>query len=236
MQLLRFEDAFGEEMHAQADAELRRQLNDDSENSRSWRESYDEHHEPFDPHRPIRVPSWSLHMQSANELNLLAVAVRHVLRAQERIPSEHRPQMGGQDALELLRNVFEHWDEAGGRSADRLASAHPDFHLGQVAFTGKETWIGGEDGIPLSRITAWLMRVEHSLLTCLADAGVEAPDRRASIVEGDDDLPWPPERLRYHWSIPQVAEQDWPRTEMPADVAEVLAHMFARRRARDDQD
>jgi len=92
-----------------------RQLGDHSGIGRSWRESYDEHHEPYDPRRPIRVPSWSLHMQSANELDLLAVAIRNVLRAQERIPSRQRQEMDGQDALELLRN-----------SADSLRTGDPN--------------------------------------------------------------------------------------------------------------
>jgi hypothetical protein len=104
MQIWRFEDAFYEELHALADAEMRHGLDHDSGNSRSWRESYDAH-DPYDPQRPIRVPSWSLHMQVANELDLLRVAIRNVLRAQERIPADRRPAMGGHDALELLRNV-----------------------------------------------------------------------------------------------------------------------------------
>lgn len=236
MQVWRFEEAFGEEMHAQADARLRRELGDHSEISRSWRESYDENHEAYDPRRPIRVPSWSLHMQSANELDLLAVAIRNVIRAQKRIPQEQRPEMGGQDALELIRNVSEHWDEVGGRSADKLAAGHPGIEVSRIAFTNKEIWIGGTDGVPLSRITAWLLRVRRALEVCLADAGIEVPDPRTSQTEGDDDLPWPPERLHFHWSIPRVEEQDWPRHEMPEDVAEAMALIFARRRARDHTD
>ena len=44
-------------------------------------------------------------MQVATELDLLSVAVRNVIRAQARIPEQHRPEMGGQDVLELMRNV-----------------------------------------------------------------------------------------------------------------------------------
>lgn len=236
MQVWRFEEAFGEEMHAQADARHRQQLGDHSEISGSWRKSYDEHHEPYDPRRPIRVPSWSLHMQSANELDLLAVAIRNVLRAQERIPAEQRPEMGGQDALELLRNVSEHWNELGGRSANRLTVAHPDIELGRIAFTNKEIWIGGTDGVPLSRITAWLLRVQRALEACLSDAGILVPNPSSSLIDGDDDLPWPPERLHFHWSIPRVEEQNWPRDEMPEEVAQAMALIFARRRARDHTD
>jgi hypothetical protein len=57
MQVDRFEEAFTEEMAALADAEFRYRLNDGSENSRSWRESLDANHEPYDPERPLRVPS-----------------------------------------------------------------------------------------------------------------------------------------------------------------------------------
>jgi hypothetical protein len=136
MQVRRFEEAFGEEMHALADARHRAQLADDSETSRVWRKSYDEHHEQYNPERPIRVPSFGLHMLVANELDLLAVAVRNVMRAQIRIPEARRPEMTGQDALELLRNVTEHWDEEGGRS--ELALSEMDFAHGQIAFTNKE--------------------------------------------------------------------------------------------------
>jgi hypothetical protein len=52
-------------------------LNDDFELSRSWRESYDANNEQYDPQRPLRVPTWSLHMQIANELDLLGVAIRN---------------------------------------------------------------------------------------------------------------------------------------------------------------
>jgi hypothetical protein len=106
MQIRRFEEAFYEEVRALADAEMRHGLGDDSENSRSWRESYDAQ-EPYDPQRPA---------------------------------------MGGQDALELLRNVAEHWDEVGGRSARELAEGHAGIEVGGIAYTGKELWIGGVDG------------------------------------------------------------------------------------------
>jgi hypothetical protein len=63
---------------------------------------------------------------------------------------------------------------------------------------------------------------------------MEVPDDlNGSRVEGDDDLPWPAERLHFHWSLPRVEEQDWPREEMPEGVTEALAMLFARRRARD---
>jgi hypothetical protein len=176
-------------------------------------------------------------MQVANELDLLSVAIRNVMRAQERIPVEMRPAMGGQDALELLRNVAEHWDEVGGRSANRLADRHPDIAIGAIAYTGKELWIGGLDGVPVSRITAWLVRVWQALEACLKGAGVEVPDHlRSSRNEGDDELPWPPDRLHFHWSLPRAEEQDWPRGEMPDGVASALALLFARRRARDHTD
>lgn len=139
----------------------------------------------YDSQRPLRVPSWSLHMQVANEFDLLVVAVRNVLRVQERIPAERRPEMGGQDVLELLRNVSEHWDEVGGRSASKLAADHPDLSVGGIAFTGKEIWIGGDGGVPLSRTTAWLWRVWRALVTCLGYAGIEVPDDlNASRFEG----------------------------------------------------
>lgn len=219
MQAQRFEDAFFEEIHALADARMRQELSDDSENSRSWRESLDAHHLQFDPQRPARVPSTALHMQVATELDLFSVAVRNVLRAQARIPQPQRPALTGQDVLELMRNVSEHWDEVGGRSASSLAADHPDIEVDGIAYTNKELWIGGLHGVPVSRIRAWLEEVWIALVAVLAEAGVDVPDDLlASRVEGDEELGWPPERLRHHWSIPLVEERDWPRESIPAEL------------------
>jgi hypothetical protein len=237
MQLMRFEEAFREWEAAQEDARMRRSLADDSsEHGRSWRDGYDAH-ELYDPQRPLRVPSFSLQMQVANELDLLMVAIRNVLRAQERLPHDGRTEMARQDVLELLRNVAEHWDEVGGRSVDELARDHPDILVGAVVSTGKEVWIGGDRGVPLSRITAWLWRVQRALVANLTEAGVPMPeDFTASTYEDDDELPWPPERLRFHWSIRRVDEPEWPRETMPDEVLEALAVLFANRRRRDPFD
>jgi hypothetical protein len=109
--------------------------------------------------------------------------------------------------------------------------------VGEIVCTNKEIWIGGLDGVPISRILAWLGRVWRSLVTCLSDAGIAVPeDLMASRVEGDDELPWPAERLRYHWSIPKVAEEEWPREPMPPEVADLLATRFASLRSRDHLD
>jgi hypothetical protein len=237
MQVARFAEAFFEEAHALTDADMRYRLNHNSDLSRSWRASTDANHAPYDAQRPLRVPSWSLHMQVANELDLLNVAIRNVLRAQARIPEQHRPKMAGQDVLELMRNVSEHWDEEAGRSASALSKEHPTVSVGGIAYTNKEIWIGGLDGVPISRIQAWLRRVWQSLLTCLTGAGIDVPeDLMASRVKGDDELPWPAERLRYHWSISKVDEEDWPRKRVPPDVADILAARFASLRSRDDLD
>lgn len=236
MQIWRFEEAFFEEARAMHEANERHLLSTGSQIDPSWRQSYDAR-EPFDPERPLRVPSWSLHMQVANELNFLMIAVRNVLRAQERIPDEGRPVMGGQDVLALLRNVAEHWDEVGGRSARALASDHPEIQANGIAYTGKEVWIGGTEGVPVSRIIAWLDRVWDALKTCLADSPIEVPDDlNGSRVVGDDSLVWPAERLHFHWSLPRVDEHDWPHRMPPDDVVEAMAAVFARRRARDHTD
>lgn len=236
MQIWRFEEAFYEEVRAVIDAEARRDHHDDPERNQEWRVFLDDM-DAYDSQRPLRVPSWSLHMQVANEFDLLVVAVRNVLRVQGRIPAERRPDMGGQDILELLRNVSEHWDEVGGRSASKLAEDHPDFVVRGIAFTGKEIWIGGDRGVPLSRITAWLWRVSRALVASLGDAGIEVPDDlNTSRFEGDDDLSWPTERLHFHWSLARVEEPDWPREPMPDGMIEALAMLFVNRRRRDPLD
>ena len=176
-------------------------------------------------------------MQVATELDLLGVAVRNVLRAQARIPEQYRPEMGGQDVPELIRNVSEHWDEEDGRSARKLAQDHPAVSVVGITCTDKEIWIGGLDGVPISRIRAWLRRVWQSLVMCLTGVGIEVPeDLMESRVEGDDGLPWPAERLYYHWSIPKMDEENWPRERMPPEVADLLAARFASLRSRDHLD
>jgi hypothetical protein len=75
------------------------------------------------------------------------------------------------------------------------------------------------------------------LVTCLTEIGIDVPeDLMASRLEGDDELAWPAERLRYHWSIPKVDEENWPREQMPPEVAELLAAKFASLRSRDPVD
>jgi hypothetical protein len=237
MQLERFADAFVEQMNAELDAEHRRRVNDDCENNRSWRESYDTNYEPYNPQRPLRAPSWPLYTQVSSELDLLIVALRNVLRAQDRVPEQVRASMGDQDVLELLRNIAEHWDETGGRSERELDERYPTVTPDAVSYTNKEIWLGGPDGVPLSRVKAWLYRVELALRDCLSHEGAEVPDDwMVSRVPGDDDLPWPKERLRYHWSIPHLPEKEWPREEMPEQVAQLLAERVIRLRDRDTKD
>jgi len=55
--------------------------------------------------RPLRVPTWSLRMQTSFELDFLIAAVRNVPRAQRRIPEAYRPTIDGQQMLKLLRDV-----------------------------------------------------------------------------------------------------------------------------------
>jgi hypothetical protein len=176
-------------------------------------------------------------MQVSSELDLLIVAVRNVLRAQDRLPEQVRTRMGDQDVLELLRNIAEHWDETGGRSERELGERYPTVKSDAVSYTNKELWLGGLDGVPLSRIKAWLYRVEKALRDCLSQEGAEVPgDWLASCMSGDDDLPWPKDRLRYHWSIPHLPEEQWPCEEMPDDLARLLAERFVRLRERDPKD
>jgi hypothetical protein len=151
-------------------------------------------------------------MQVTTDLDLLIVAVRDVLRAQSRLPAALQTKMRGEDALELLRNIVEHWDEVGGRSADELASAHPDVSIDAIEFTNKEIWVGG---VPVSRIRVWLVRVRQALVAALASAGVDVSDDMESMVAGDDALDWPPNRRRYRlWGVPVIDMEDWPTDEM----------------------
>lgn len=234
MQSERFEEAFYEQQHALADADMRARLANPED---TWRVAYDRDYEPYDPRRPIRVPTWALAMQSATELDLMIGAVRNVMRAQDRLPVEIRTSMTGEHVLELLRNVAEHWDEEGGRSGEKLNVVHPDVRVGEIQYTNKEIWVGG---IPLSRIRAWLARVRSALTDALATAGIEVPDDLASAVEGDDGLSWPEDRRRYRlWAVPHVDMEDW-GPPMPEDVTEAVDNLLAQRflnlRRRDQSD
>ena len=239
MQAERFESAFYELQHALSDAQMRKDLNASDEDSAAWRAAYDRDHPRFDPERPIRVPTWALAMQAQTDLDLLIVAVRNVLRAQVRLPSTLRTEITGENVLELLRNIAEHWDENGGRSANELARAHPDVSADAIAFTNKEIWVGGvEDGIPLSRIRAWLGRVRSALVAALGAEGIEVPDDMASTVAGDDELKWPSDRRRYAlWRVPTVDMKEWPTEALPQSAAELIAAArFQSLRRRDSAD
>ncbi|KGM09345.1 hypothetical protein [Cellulomonas bogoriensis] len=237
MQLLRFEDATREWSAALVDAQQRGVLNDDSDQSRQWRASYDTDYGSYDPRRPLRVPTHALHIQLTVEADLLVVAVRNVIRAQARLPEDARTKIGGQDFLKDLRDLAEHFDEQEGRAATSLATNHAEVLPGTFAVSSKETWLGGIHGVPVSRLRAWLERVWSALTEHLEAAGRQVPrDLMASHVLGDDDLAWPPERLRYHWSIPQVEEQEWPRQELPEENAALLDERFLNLRSRDWMD
>ena len=235
MQAARFEAVFYEFRNAMSDAEERARCNSPDDNAVEWKEHYDRNYQPYDSQRPVKVPTLALSMQVATELDLLIVAVRNLLRAQARLPERLRTTMTDEDALELLRNVTEHWDEVGGRSAEKLATEHPDVSVDGIMFTNKEIWIGGK--VPLSRIRAWLARAHQDFVVALESAGVIAPGDFASLVEGDDSLAWPPDRHRYrYWSLPIVDEKDWPTKEMPAELARLFRERFRRLRERDVAD
>jgi hypothetical protein len=231
MQTTRLEDVVQAWEAALNDARSRAHLNEDTDHARSWRESYDAH-PPYDPQRPIRVPTFALHAQVAIEFAFFLIAVRNVLRAQERLPEDLRPAMTDQQLLHLARDVTEHWDEVGGRSAEKFASEYPDRTLGQISATNKEVFVSD---VPLSRVIAWLARVDRALHQAIEDAGEEPlPADDASKVWGDDDLAWPPERRRERlWQVPQLDMEDWPTEEMPAEVAGILQEKFRLRRLRD---
>jgi len=236
MQADRFEEAFYAWQRALLDAEMRASLKADTDHAKSWRDSYDAH-TPYDPHRPIHVPSHALRMQVSSEASFLLVAARNVMRAQDRLPVNARTSMGDQGAIKALRNVLEHYDEADGGSSRTLAADFPSLETEAFAYTNKEIWFGGLSGVPLSRVRAWLHRVRVALVAALEAAGVEVPhDLLASAVEGDDELPWPPERIHYGYWIPHVEEPEWPRRDAPEGVAELMAERFRRLRARDSMD
>lgn len=213
MQVARFEEAAREEHAARKDAQLRALLNDpERKEAPAWRADHDA--------RPIgerasRVPSYSLAMQTTTESDFLMVAIRNLLRAQDRLPDATATAMKGQEVLKLLRDQDEHYDKRGGWAQTALATKHPRVMTDAYHFTNKEIWLGGgPDGVPLSRVREWAARVDEALRVALAAEGVGVPDRlNASTVEDDDELPWPEVRLRYGWWLPIVDESEWPTEE-----------------------
>jgi hypothetical protein len=59
-----------------------------------------------------------------------------------------------------------------------LAERYPTVKPGAVSYTNKETWLCGSGGVALSRIKAWLYRVEKALRDCLRQEDAEVPDQR----------------------------------------------------------
>src|SRR6266496_5973897 len=56
MQIHRFEEAFYDLQTGLLDADMRRRCNQDADST--WRASFDANYEPYDPHRPISVPTF----------------------------------------------------------------------------------------------------------------------------------------------------------------------------------
>jgi hypothetical protein len=225
MQTTRLEEVVQTWEAALLDARMRAGLNKDTDNARAWRESYDTH-QPYDPKRPIRVPTFALRAQVSVEFEFFLIAVRNVLRAQERLPTDLRPAITDQRLLHLTRNIAEHWDEVGGWSAEAFASEYPDRALGQISATNKEVFVSD---VPLSRVVAWLSRVNRALTQAIEDADADAlpPEDDASAVSGDDDLAWPLERRRERlWQVPQLDMAEWPTEDMPVEITELMLQRF----------
>src|SRR5262245_53801780 len=90
MQTTRLTEVVQDWERALEDARSRANLNEDTDNARSWRENHYDADERYDPQRPIRVPTFALRAQVAIELAFFLVAVRNVQRAQERLPANLR--------------------------------------------------------------------------------------------------------------------------------------------------
>lgn len=239
MQAARVEEAIAEQHAATTDATLRTALNnpdDDTELRAERRARYDAELEIGA--RPVRVPSWSLAMQVTTEMDFLVVAARNLMRAQERLPESATTDMNDQHILALLRNTAEHFDQRGGWSQQQLAERYPRVMPEAYHFTSSEIWIGGgPGGVPLSRIRAWAVRVLTALREALNEAGVPTPeDFDASMIEGDDELTWPTERLHFGWWLPLVPESEWPEGEPPEGLSDLLAERFRSLRGRDGND
>lgn len=239
MQAARVEEAVAEQHAANTDAAIRSALNnaeDETELRAARRAAFDA--DPEIGSRPVRVPSWSLGMQVSTEMDFLIVAVRNLLRAQDRLPAPAATAMADQEILELLRKTAEHYDRRDGRSQQQLAQKYPRVMPDAFHFTSKEIWIGGgPSGIPLSRIREWSARVSSALREALNNIGVPTPDDfDASLVDGDDDQDWPAERLHFGWWLPFVHESEWPEGEPPEGLTEVLAERFQNLRGRDGND
>jgi len=232
MQAARLQEVLAEWEAAVIDAQVRAAGNaDDGAVTRAY-------HDQRDPAmQPRRVPSWALQMQMTTEADFLMVAIRNLLRVQDRLPTDLLAPMHGQEILELIRNVSEHFDERGGRSETTLATNHPRVLTNAITFTRQEVWLGGNHGVPLSRVQAWASRVNDRLLAALARSEVEVPaSLAASTVAGDDELEWPADRLHFGWWLPTVDESEWPEGEIPHDILEIIAERFANLRARDNAD
>jgi len=236
MQADRLQAALSELQVAYADARMRASLNaGDDEGSRQWRAGFDAEHSIGT--RPTRVPSWALEMQVANEGDFLLISVRNVLRAADRLPAAQLKRLAGETALKLLRDVAEHYDESGGRAERALKRDHPEILRGVLAYTKDEVWIGGERGVPLSRVLAWAVRTQAAFRDALRTLDIAAPtDLLASRVAGDDELPWPSDRLHYGWWLPAPDESEWPTGGLPDELADLLSERFRRLREMDSQD
>jgi hypothetical protein len=232
MQATRLTEVAEHWIGALTEARQRANVDEDTDHSRQWRESYDTY-PPYDPRRPIRVPTFALQTQVSAELEFFVIAVRNVLRAQARLPEDKRPEMTDQRLFHLTRNIVEHWDQVGGWSEIAFANEYPDRGLGQIGVTSKEVYVSD---VPISRVIAWLARVNEALTKAIKDADPDAlpPSDEASTVIGDDDRPFPPERRRERlWQVPQLDMADWPTEEMPEAIAEHLREKFRLRRLRD---
>nr|WP_173160670.1 hypothetical protein [Arthrobacter sp. 68b] len=173
---------------------------------------------------PVLVPTVAMHMQQRVERTFLLSAINNVFRSQDRLPEKPKTAMEEESVLKDLRNISEHWDEYGYSAKNIMETGHArDFFEIQEKLAGmrgpeelerfrrlaeedlwavfelpfpdsNEVWLSG---IPLTRIEVWLIDVRQCLERALRAKGEQVLSIMESYVDGDDETPWPEERLRY---------------------------------------
>lgn len=172
----------------------------------------------FDPERPIRAMTWRLGWQCSNEHDLLLVAASNLHRAVKRLPDPSLSEARSGRIAKLLRNISEHYDELGGWSRENLSQDFPDVEVGLTAYTGKEVWIGGFEGVTINDLCQWAESARDLLQAALASlTGDSAPEALDGLDTDSLELPFPPERVFWSWQVGSEHASAWPSNRLELD-------------------
>ena len=131
---------------------------------KSWNTDYDQ--------RTMELVEYKkLESHKSFDIHILLVTTRNLLRALENPPDwlSDSIETSLEEDINLLRNIYEHWNECGQecidadrRSYDKFAKKYPDKNPYSIVYGPDDFYVGGV--LPLEKLHDYLIRLESYIL------------------------------------------------------------------------